>query len=65
MYYEIVAVDPPYLVDRETGEVTTADVFTDRSGDIDQYTVIAYDNEGRDPSFTSTAVLTVRNSIDQ
>lgn len=59
MYYEIIAADPPYLVDRETGAVTTADVFTGRSGDIDKFPVVAYDNEGRDPSFTSTAVLTV------
>ena len=60
VFYEIIAVDPPYLVDRETGVVTTADVFTERSGEVDRYTVVAYDNEGREPSFTSTAVLTVR-----
>ena len=59
MYYEIIAVDPPYLVDRQTGEVTTADTFTGRSGEVDRFTVVAYDNEGAEPSFTSTAVLMV------
>ena len=52
-------MDPPYLVDRQTGEVTTADTFTGRSGEVDRLTVVAYDNEGGDPSFTATAVLTV------
>ena len=52
-------MDPPYLVDRETGEVSTADTFTDRSGEVDRFTVVAYDNRGRQPSFTATAVLTV------
>ena len=60
VYYEIIAVDPPFLVDRETGAVTTADVFTGRSGDVDKLTVIAYDNKGEDPSLTSTAILTVK-----
>ena len=59
VYYEIIAVESPYLVDRETGEVTTADTFTDRSGEVDRFTVVAYDNEGKEPSFTATAVLTV------
>ena len=59
VYYEIIAVDPPYLVDRETGEVTTADTFAGRSGEVDRFTVVAYDNRGTEPSFTSTAVLTV------
>ncbi|CAI7993581.1 Protocadherin Fat 4 [Geodia barretti] len=60
VYYEIIAVDPPYLVNRETGEVTTADTFTGRSGETDKFTVVAYDNRGNEPSFTSTAILTVR-----
>jgi hypothetical protein len=60
VYYEIIAVDPPYLVDRETGEVTTADTFADRSGEVDRFTVVAYDNKGAEPSFTATSVLTVR-----
>ena len=59
VYYEIIAVDPPYLVNRDTGEVTTADTFTGRSGEIDRFTVVAYDNEGNEPSYTSTAILTV------
>ena len=59
IFYEIIAVDPPYLVDRETGEVTTADVFTGRSGEVDQFTVVAYDNMGNAPTFTATAILTV------
>ena len=52
-------MDPPYLVNRETGEVTTADTFTGRSGETDKFTVVAYDNRGSEPSFTSTAILTV------
>ena len=52
-------MEPPYLVNRETGEVTTADTFTGRSGEIDRFTVVAYDNLGNEPSFTSTAILTV------
>ena len=62
VYYEIIAVDPPYLVNRETGEVTTADTFTGRSGETDKFTVVAYDNRGNEPSFTSTAILTVSTS---
>ena len=59
MYYAIDEVDPPYLVDQETGEVTTADTFAGRSGERNRFTVVAYDNEGEEPSLTSTAVLTV------
>jgi hypothetical protein len=60
VYFEIIELNAPFLVDRETGEVTTADVFTGRSGDIEKITVVAYDNEGRDPSLSARAVLTVR-----
>ena len=63
VYYEFVELNPPFLVDRETGEVTTADIFTGRSGDIDTFIVEAYDNQGKDPSFRTRAVLTVSGGL--
>lgn len=59
VFYEIIAVNPPFVVDRDTGAVVTAGIFRGRSGEIDRFTVRAYDNMGEIPSLSATAILSV------
>ena len=48
-----------YLVDRDTGVVTTAGVFTGLSGTLDMVKVRAYDNFGEVPTFATEANMEV------
>ena len=63
VFYEIIAVNPPFVVDRDTGAVVTAGIFRGRSGEIDRFTVRAYDNRGEIPSLSATAILSVSHSV--
>lgn len=49
----------PYLVDRDTGVVTTAGVFTGLSGTRHEVTMRAFDNFGIVPTFSATDVMIV------
>lgn len=51
--------DVPFVVDRVTGEVTTAGVFKGLSGTTMQVQVRAYDNFGQPPTESTVDTLTV------
>ena len=51
----------PYLVDRDSGDVTTAGVFSGLSGARHEVTVRAFDNLGNTPTLTATATMIVRS----
>ena len=53
----------PYVVDRDSGVVTTAGVFADLSGQIDRVEVEAFDNFGNPPTNRRSGVLTVNLAI--
>ena len=52
----------PYVVDRDSGVVTTAGVFTGDSGVIHSIEVEAYDNFGIPPTNRRTGILTVSST---
>lgn len=59
VWFEIVTPQVPYLVDRDTGIVTTAGLFTGLSGTNNQIMVRAFDNFGLVPTFTTNDILNV------
>ena len=50
MWFSIETPDAPFVVKRETGEVTSAGVFRGLSGTTIQVQVRAFDNFGMPPS---------------
>lgn len=61
--YSIITSQVPYLIDSETGVVTTAGVFKGLSGTVHEVEVRAFDNFGNLPSLASTAKMMVCVSI--
>ncbi len=59
VWFEIVTPQVPYLVDRDTGVVTTAGVFSGLSGTRQEVTMRAYDNFGKVPTFSSMEIMIV------
>ena len=59
VYFRILSNNVPYVVDRDSGVVTTAGVFTGLSGVIHRIEVEAYDNFGLPPTNRRTGILTV------
>ncbi len=60
VWFEIATPQVPYLVDRDTGVVTTAGVFTGLSGIRHEVTMRAFDNFGQAPTFSTTDIMIVR-----
>ena len=60
VWFEIVTPQVPYLVDRDTGVVTTAGVFRGLTGTRYNVEVRAFDNFGNSPSFSTAANMEVR-----
>ena len=59
VYFRILSNNVPYVVDRDSGVVTTAGVFTGLSGTIHNVEVEAFDNFGIPPTNRRTGILTV------
>ena len=59
VYYRILSTNMPYVVDRDSGVVTTAGVFAGLSGTIDRVEVEAYDNFGIPPTNRNVSMLNV------
>lgn len=59
VWYSIVSQDSPFVVDRDTGVITTAGVFRGQSGMTLQVQVRAFDNFGIPPTQSTTATLSV------
>ena len=59
VYFRILSNNVPYVVDRDSGVVTTAGVFTGLSGVIHRVEVEAFDNFGIPPTNRRTGILTV------
>ena len=49
----------PFLIERDTGILTTIAVFHDKVGEMYEGSVRVYDNYGRTPSLDSTCNLRV------
>ena len=59
VYFRILSNNVPYVVDRDSGVVTTAGVFTGLSGTIHNVEVEAFDNFGIPPTNRRTGIVTV------
>ena len=59
VYFRILSNNVPYVVDRDTGVVTTAGVFTGLRGVIHRVQVEAFDNFGITPTNRRIETMTV------
>ena len=59
VYYNIITGQVPYLIDRDTGVVTTAGIFKGLSGTVHVVEVRAFDNLGNSPSLSTTSMMQV------
>ena len=59
VWFEFTTPQVPFLVDRDSGVVTTSGVFTGLSGTRYTVTIRAYDNKGVQPSLSTTTSLVV------
>ena len=59
LVYLIISEGVPYVVDENTGIVTTAGVFRGLSGTQHEVEVEARDNKGVDPFFSASGTITV------
>ena len=59
VYFRILSNNVPYVVDRDSGVVTTAGVFAGMSGTIHNVEVEAFDNFGIPPTNRRTGILIV------
>ena len=59
VYFRIQSNNVPYVVDRDSGAVTTAGVFSGLSGGVNNVEVVAFDNFGNPPSNRRVAILNV------
>ena len=64
VYFRILSNNVPYVVDGDSGVVTTAGVFTGLSGTIHNVEVEAFDNFGIPPTNRRTGILTVSFLMD-
>ncbi len=59
VYFRILSNNVPYVVDRDSGVISTAGVFTGLSGEIHNVEVEAFDNFGIPPTNRRMGILTV------
>ena len=59
VWFEFTTPQVPFLVDRDSGVVTTSGVFQGLSGTRYTITIRAYDNKGVQPSLSTTTSLIV------
>ena len=59
VWFEFSTPQVPFLVDRDSGVVTTSGVFTGLSGTRYTIEIRAYDNKGVQPSLSTTTSLVV------
>ena len=59
VWFEFTTTQVPFIVDRDSGVVTTADVFHGQTGTRFTIPVRAYDNKGVQPSLSTTNSLIV------
>ena len=64
VYFRILSNNVPYVVDRDSGVVTTAGVFTGLRGVIHRVQVEAFDNFGITPTNRRTGIMTVSSIED-
>ena len=58
-WYELENTDVPYLIERETGVMTTTALFRDKIGQIYYNRIRVYDNYGQAPSLFALCDLRV------
>ena len=63
MWFSIESQDAPFVVDRDTGVVTTAGIFRGLSGMTLQVQVRAFDNFGKPPTQSTLATLSVSDTV--
>ena len=63
VYYRILSNNVPYVVDRDSGVVTTAGVFAGLSGTIHNVEVEAYDNFGIPPTNRRSSEMNVSQIV--
>ncbi len=61
--YGVVTPDAPFVVERDTGEITTAGVFRGLSGQTLETLVRAFDNYGVPITQSTVDILTVSRRI--
>lgn len=61
IWFSIETANAPFVVDRDTGEVTTAGVFRGLSGTTIHVQVRAFDNFGVSPTLFTVDTLAVSN----
>lgn len=58
-WYELENTDVPYIIDRETGVMSTTALFRDKIGQIYYNRIRVYDNYGEAPSLFTLCDLRV------
>ena len=65
VWFSIESPDAPFVVEKDTGEVTTAGVFRGQSGTSLAVQIRAYDNFGMPPTQSNSSILTVSAQFDE
>lgn len=63
VWYELTATGNPFVIRRETGEITTSSTFLDLAGTKYILNVEAFDNEGITPSLRNETTINVSEDL--
>ena len=65
VWYELTATGNPFVVQRETGVISTSSTFTELAGTKYVLNVEAFDNQGISPSLRNETIINVSVKIVQ